>query len=248
MKTNSISKRGVTNARRIHLVIALALFPLLASEKTFAQNAPLQTPPNATGTLVQTGTGLTTFTFDITTSTTFQLDLNITTAFQSIGLTYFLQSNDGNGFFQITARDITGSPFSDRTTSDAQAFGGMAGVLNPVNDFDLGAVLSDVNDPLAPGTYFVATLTISILAGIGPGPYHLFLDSRGIVADNDFNDHQLVTNQITIGVIPEPAAGVLAVLGGGLLLALAWRARRVLEHRSSKDADGGTRTHTEFSL
>ncbi len=39
MKIRSKFKLGTAKARRIYLVIALALFPLLASEKASAQNA-----------------------------------------------------------------------------------------------------------------------------------------------------------------------------------------------------------------
>ena len=75
MKTNSKLKLGI-------LTIALALFPLLASEKAFAQTEA------ATGVLSQTGTGLTTFNLAAGNSV-FQLDLNITTNFNSLGITYF---------------------------------------------------------------------------------------------------------------------------------------------------------------
>jgi hypothetical protein len=53
------------------------------------------------------------------------------------------------------------------------------------------------------------------------------LDSRGSVADSDFNDHTLNANTITVIIVPEPATTGLAVLGGVMLLGFVWRARRV---------------------
>jgi hypothetical protein len=64
--------------------------------------------------------------------------------------------------------------------------------------------------------------------GLAAGTYHIFLDSRAIVADSNFADHSLVANQITITIVPEPATTGLAVLGGVILLAFVWRARRVM--------------------
>ena len=182
---------------------------------------------NATGTLLQTGTGLANF--SIAQNAPFSLDLNITATFNSIGITYFFQSNDAlSPFFFITGRVTTGSPYADNTTGDAQAFADPAGRLNPVNDFDLGATCNGCfPNGIAPGTYFMGTLSFST-SGLAPGTYHIFLDSRAIIADSNFADHSLVANQVTITIVPEPATTGLAVLGGVILLAFVWRARRVM--------------------
>jgi hypothetical protein len=139
-----------------------------------------------------------------------------------------MQSNEvGAAFFRISARNIGASPYNDLITNDATAFTPPAGDLNPVNDFDLGAVIANPNIPLPAGSYFISTLTFTTL-GMSPGVYHIFFDSRTIVADGQFNDHQVTANQFTVTIIPEPATAGLAVLGGVMLLAFVWRARRVM--------------------
>ena len=103
MKTNS-------KLKNIVLIIALALVPLLASERASAQNA--------TATILNGGNPFVTS----TPGGTFTFDINIVTTFTSVGMTYFMQSNDGNGFFTLTARNIGASPFNDLITNDATAF------------------------------------------------------------------------------------------------------------------------------
>jgi hypothetical protein len=115
------------------------------------------------------------------------------------------------------------------TTDDGTAFGGDAGLLNPVNDFDLGATNNgSATDPA--GTYTIAILTLTSTAPIGQ--YTIFTD-RGIVTDRTggaFND--VVFNAMaTINVIPEPTTVGLAVMGGGMLLVAGYR-----KHRRSKGA------------
>ena len=78
----------MAKARRIYLVIALTLFPLLASEKASAQNA--------TATILNGGLPGITLPFG---GGAFTFDINIVTTFSSVGIDNFLQSNDGNGFF-----------------------------------------------------------------------------------------------------------------------------------------------------
>ncbi len=211
-ETNSTGRK----ANKFLLITALVLFPLLAAEKASAQNA--------TATLFNGGNPF----INIAAGGTFTLDINIVTTFSSVGMTYFLQSNDGNGFFTITARNIGASPFNDLITNDVTAFTPPAGDLNPVNDFDLGAVIANPNMPLAAGNYFIATLTLTISGAISPGTYHIFFDSRTIVADGSFNDHGVTANMFTVTIIPEPATTGLAVLGGVMLLVFAWRARRAM--------------------
>jgi hypothetical protein len=212
---NSKFKLGPAKARRIYLVIALVLFPLLASERASAQNA--------TATLFSGGLPSIT----ITTTGTFTLDLNIVTTFQCVGITYFLQMLDtaGLGQFEISVWNNDGSPF---IRADPPVVGNPHGILDPVNDFDLGAVILDPNNPLPPGAYFVATLTLIPTSGAyTPGVYHLHLDSRGIVNDGppNFNDHAITSNTFTVTVVPEPATAGLAVLGGVMLLAFVWVSR-----------------------
>ena len=209
MKINSKFKLGTAKARRIYLVIALALFPLLASEKASAQNA--------TATILNGGLPGITLPFG---GGTFTFDINIMTTFSSIGMTYFLQSTDGSGFFSLTGRNVVGSPFSDVLPIMFPVD------LDPVTNVDLGGGVPDLNNPAPPGNIFIATFSLSYSATLAPGVYHIFLDSRAIVADTNFNDHTVTGNQFTVTIVPEPATVGLAVLGGVMLLGFVWKARR----------------------
>ena len=103
------------------------------------------------GDLRQTGTGLSTF--SIASNQTFQLTFMVNNNFISDGVTYFLvTSNNGSGFFRITARNVSLSPYPGPTNTDATAFGGNAGLLDPVNDFDLGASNNPGDPPIPRAT------------------------------------------------------------------------------------------------
>ena len=197
MKINSKFKLGTAKARRIYLVIALALFPLFASEKASAQNVPATILHDGLpGITLPVGGGI--FTFDI----------NITTTFPSLGITYFLQSNDGSGFFCITGRQTTGSPFGvcGNQPEPASPINPPPGAcLDPVNNNDLGCSVPNVLQPVSPGSYFISTISLSYSAALAPGTYHIFLDSRSIVVDNNFADHAVTANQFTVTVVPAPA-------------------------------------------
>jgi hypothetical protein len=160
---------------------------------------------------------------------TFTLTLQITTNFVSSGITYFLQSSsNANGLFRIVSRDMSMSPYPDPTTDDATAFGGDAGLLNPVNDFDLGSTNNgSATDP--PGMYTIAVLTLQLVNPFpGPGRYDIFID-RGIVTDRTgggFEDRPFTAMASFIIPVPEPATVSFAVFGGLLILGAAWRSRR----------------------
>ena len=153
----------------------------------------------------------------------FTLTLSITTNFVSSGLTFFLQSsNNASGLFRIVSRDMSMSPYSDPTTSDATAIGGDAGLLNPVNDFDLGATTDGFNNA-PPGTYTIATLTFAGV-NLAPGVYNIFTD-RGVVSQaigGGFVDRPFTASASF--VVPEPMT-ISFVVAGGLLLAAVARRR-----------------------
>jgi hypothetical protein len=196
MKINSKFKLGTAKVRRIYLVIALALFPFLASEKASAQNATATILNGGMpGITLPVGGGA--FTFDI----------NLTTTFPSVGITYFLQSNDGSGFFCIIGRQTSGSPFSDCGNQPEPASAINRACLDPVNDNDLGCVVPNPNQPVPPGSYFISTIFLSYSAALAPGVYHIFFDSRGIVNDGppNFNDHAITSNTFTVTIVPAPA-------------------------------------------
>jgi hypothetical protein len=173
-----------------------------------------------TATLTNNGSS----TVNITSNQSFTLTLMINTNFVSSGITYFLQSNSaGSGLFTITAIDRTGSPYP--ISSDPPGPCGIACVLNPVNDFDLGATNDGVEtDP--PGLYTIATITLSS-TNAPLGQYTIFID-RGVVTDRTgggFED-RVLTALATINVVPEPTTVGLALLGGAALSVSAWRRRR----------------------
>jgi hypothetical protein len=200
---------------------------LLAVAVTFIATRADAQDPVATGTLTDPITGLSTVT--ITGNQSFQLSLRITTNFVTTGLTYFLRSDNGSGLFQVVARHLDGSPFTNLAAADEDAFGGNAGLLDPVNNHDLGGV-SPCCQEFGPGTFMIATFTFNTL-NAPLGQYTIFIDG-GLVTDatgSTFVDRPF-TAVATINVVPEPASASLLLLGSPAILgALGWRhfARRL---------------------
>ena len=200
--------------RRILFVLALVVCVLLAPESGRAQ------APVLIATLTNNGSS----TVNITSNQSFTLTLMINTNFPSSGITYFLASTGaGSGLFRIIGRDTNGSPYPDPPTDDPCFWcGGDAGLLNPVNDFDLGATNNGTaTDP--PGLYTIATLTFETL-NAPLGQYTIFTD-RGVVTDRtggQFNDVNFTT-LATINVVPEPTTVGLALLGGVALFVMVRR-------------------------
>ena len=220
---NSPTNLTPSKLRRTVLIAALAMSAFLAMQSGNAQTvtATLTASTNAAGPFSSNM-------ISITQNQQFFLRLQISTNFDSSGITFFLQSSsNASGFFRITARDMSMSPYPDPTTDDATAFGGNAGLLDPVNDFDLGATNNgSATDPA--GMYTIATLTLSVM-NLTPGQYSIFVD-RGIVTDRTgggFEDRPF-TAMATFNVlaVPEPATVCYAVIGGLLLVGARWRSRR----------------------
>ncbi len=199
---------------RMLLIIALTICPCVAVQSAHAQDI-------ATATLTDNGSSLVTLT---NSNEVFTLTLSVNTDFPSGGITYFLKSTNGNGLFQIVNRDYSSSPYTDPTTTNATAFAGTAGVLNPANKFDLGLTYNGTDVPA--GLYAISVLTIDTL-NAPPGTYTIFTD-RGIVVDTTGGNftEQAFTAMATIVVVPEPATVTLMMIGGGLLLAAVWQKRR----------------------
>jgi hypothetical protein len=96
-KMKSLSNLTSAKVRRFFLIAAVVVCPFLAVRSGQAQatvNASLFGPNGSS-------------TVNIMQGQSFTLTLQITTNFISSGITYFLQSNNGNGFFRIIARDVT---------------------------------------------------------------------------------------------------------------------------------------------
>jgi PEP-CTERM motif len=142
------------------------------------------------------------------------------------GLSYWLQQNQAAPFnFAITLRDVTGSQFTALQTPSLT----YPQNLVPNNANDLGALLPGNTGLTAPGTYFIANLTISINAGTAPGVYTLQNVVSGGKTAFAFNDQGTGTaipaSIYTVTVVPEPTSLALAGVGCGALLLFALRRR-----------------------
>jgi hypothetical protein len=202
----------VRNLRRTFLVAAMAFSAVVFANSGRAQG------PVVTATLAGSNGSST---VNISSNQSFTLTLTLTTNFPSSGITYFFSSNlAGSGLFRIVSRDTTGSPYPvDPLVCTADAC-----LLNPVNDFDLGG--SNTGSDIDPaGTYIFATYTFNTM-NAPVGQYTIFTD-RGIVTDRTgggFADRPF-NALATINVVPEPGTVGLALLGGAVLSAAAWRRR-----------------------
>ena len=223
----------VAKLRKFLLVTALVICPFLALQSGNAQVA--------TATL--TSGGMTSI--SITQGGSFTLTLGITTNFISSGYTVFYQAGNAAGAsgFRLLSRvnlspinGVTGTNvFSDPTTSDSVAFGGLnnggflTGTVPRSNQFDLGYTGDQTNNQAA-GTFTLQSVTIMAFMNLAPGVYTFGLDSRSIMTQaGTFMDINMGGNPIftvTVTAIPEPATVGLFVVGGALLLVFAWRRQR----------------------
>lgn len=161
----------------------------------------------------------------------------VSTAESVTGVDYYLQATGAAaGKFRITDRNIGSSPFSDLIKANAGDNGANAGILdssvnmlNPRNGLDLGASIANVNLPVTPGTYVLATYTFSVPSGLAPGTYVISTTSdtgTGWVATAPlFNEAGFgsqgsfsVTVNSQVTPVPEPATGILLSGIAGLLL------------------------------
>lgn len=161
----------------------------------------------------------------------------VSTAESVTGIDYYLQATGAAaGKFRITNRNIGSSPFSDLIKANVGDNGANAGILdttmsllNPRNGLDLGASIANVNLPVTPGTYVLATYTFSVPSGLAPGTYVISTTSdtgTGWVATAPlFNEAGFgsqgsfsVTVNPPLTAVPEPAAGLFISAITGLLL------------------------------
>ena len=177
---------------------------------------------------------------------TFGVAVKVTSTAESLtGVDYFLSiSGAAAGKIRLTARDLTGSSFSDANLSNTGDNGSNPGVLdtnfsllNPKNSLDLGATLSNISAALPPNTganpasYLLANYTFSVDPTIAPGTYTLSTSSlagSGVVTqapnftEMGFAQQGSFTVTVTPSVggtpVPEPT-GMMALMGmGGLAL------------------------------
>lgn len=208
---SQVARAAITFCRSSSVaVLVLWLFAAAPSGRAQVVNATLTNNGSSTVTIAS--------------NQSFSLTLMVNTNFPSSGISFFLQSNlAGSGLFTITNIDRTGSPFPDWEPLIVPC--GIACVLNPSNDFDLGSS-SFSGSPSPAGAYTIATITFST-ANAPPGQYTISTD-RGIMTDRTgggFNDVPFFTFA-TINVVPEPGAVVLALVGGSSLLAVLRRKKK----------------------
>jgi len=113
---------------------------------------------------------------------TFQLTLNISSSQATTGLDYYLTTPDGFvggiNYFTLTARDITGSSYSDTYFTNTEVQSPGFNTLNPETDRDLGGSLNNPNNANVPGTYLVAKYTFSVNGATPFGTYTINTTSR----------------------------------------------------------------------
>ncbi len=154
----------------------------------------------------------------------FDIRLNlITSASETVtGLDYFLKAlGNGNGLFLIVDREISTSPWDDTLYADSVVEMQPASVLDPQNEFDLGAVVPSAPPPTNT-TQLVAFYKLRVNAAAPNDSYTIetsdSLWSNGI-DDAPFN----FQGSYNVIVIPEPATAAMIALP---LMAWTIRARR----------------------
>jgi hypothetical protein len=152
------------------------------------------------------------------------------------GLSYWLQQSIpaiAPFPFSITLRDVTGSPFTDLQTPGLT----YPQNLNPVNANDLGAAQPVGPAGLGAGTYFVASITVSIplnapttgtfvLSNVTSGP------KMSVISDSFGHTFGIPEADYTITMIPEPATWLTPALGAIALLVAQRRKVAKLCHAS----------------
>ena len=149
------------------------------------------------------------------------------------GLTYFLQQNGGTTFpFSISGRDIGASPFTDLISTQAQVFASPGNLIDANgNERDLGAL---ADNPMGNGTYFIATITLSIGNNFAFESYTIQTVTTGgrtaVFNDSEGDTAPIQPGSLTFTVIPEPSP--LALVGMSLsALAVLSRFRKLLYKR-----------------
>jgi hypothetical protein len=158
------------------------------------------------------------FSFDITLSVANSGTDPVANAVNSISY-WFETSALNNGYFSITNRNLSGSPFSDPQSSPTYPNAVVAGG----NASDLGASTPTSTSVPTDASYFVATLTLQIAPNTPAGTYTIATTTRNsntdhskttAVGDTSFTRHEPVAAVYTITVVPEPATLSLLALSG----------------------------------
>jgi hypothetical protein len=166
-----------------------------------------------------------TFTFDITLSVT-NSGTDPVPNVNSISY-WFATAAVNNSYFKITARNLTGSPFSDPQSNTFPQQ-----IQSGGNPNDLGATTPASTSVASNASYFVATLTLQIDPNTPAGTYTIFTTTvanggpRSVVGDTSNVAHVIPQTTYTITVVPEPATLSLLGLSGLGSLGLTMLRRR----------------------
>lgn len=161
----------------------------------------------------------------VTPGNSFTVSLTLNSTVSSVSVDYFLQIlNGGSSQFRITGRDLSGSRFSQPITSNSIALQSSRALLDPQNDDNLGASVSDPNLPNSAGSFLISNLTLQVLPGTGVGFYTLST-ANASVGDAGFNDNPVSNATFSVNVVPEPATTLLLFTGTALGL-LTWKRRQ----------------------
>lgn len=137
------------------------------------------------------------------------------------GLSYWFETSAvNNSFFTITARNLSGSQFTDAQSSPTFP----VAIVKGGDASDLGATTPGGNTVLpSNASYFVATLTIKVDPSTPAGTYTIATTTNSsntdhskttAVGDGSFARHEPAAAVYTITVVPEPATLSLLALSG----------------------------------
>jgi hypothetical protein len=143
----------------------------------------------------------------------------VTAALIGTGFTLSQTSPASNGFFSITGRGFTGSPFNDTTsgTSDAVVLAAPGNLLDPTNNDNLGRSTIALVGTAPVANMLAANLTLTASASTPPGTYTI-APTAGVsfASDDAFNDYDMSTATFTVvvGAAP-PVQYLLTVIRSG---------------------------------
>lgn len=167
---------------------------------------------------------------------TFSFNVNLTFAgYNAVGLSFWLETESGFAS-NLSIVNVTygtffpdgnqGGPEPDFFTSDESSSGFLS------NNRDLGSTVDNpANQSVAPGTYFVANITLQLGASAPVGTYTLRSTVSGehqsVVTDTSFGDNPLPAATYSVTVVPEPSTWALIAIGSILVGVHAVRRKRI---------------------